>query len=110
MQIHPEQVASETRVDDSSEVVQVLKANGAVKPKIVLVFDENPGDDKLKNPWKVRVFYNSPTPLQNADLSVNVVLMDTKIMPSGEDVIRTIYPDGYIGWCGVVGGTPVWIT
>ena len=111
MQIHPSQVASETRVDDASQLVQVLKAAGAKRPKIVLVFDSNEGAaDANENKWKVHVFFHSATPLEEANLDVKVLLMDTKIMPLEDEVVRTIYPGGYIGWCGVINGQSVWIT
>lgn len=111
MQIRPEQVAKETRVDDTSSVVKALKAAGVKDPKIVLVFDSNNGGaDEVDFPWKVHVFYHSPTELDNADLAVPVVLKNVKIMADDKEVIRTIYPDGYIGWCGKINGVQVWIT
>jgi len=110
MNILPSQVASETRVDDSTALVQVLKTFGAKAPKIVLVFDSNEGEaDAAETPWKVRVFYHSPTPLEITNLNVPVVLMDTKIMPTGQEVIRTTYPEGYLEWCGVINGQPIWL-
>jgi hypothetical protein len=112
MQIKPNQVVTpETRVDDTSPLVEALKAAGAKEPKIVLVFDSNKGAaDAAENPWKVRVFYHSSMPLTEVDLSVKTLLMDTKIMPEDDEVMRTIYPDKYVGWCGVINGQAIWIT
>jgi hypothetical protein len=110
MQIRPDQVAAETQVSEDHAVIKAVKDAGAQEPKIVLVFDANLGPDKETQPWKVRVFYQSPTELKEARLDVPVVPMDTQVLPEGEDVIKTTYPDGYVGWCGVIGGKPVWIT
>jgi len=112
MQIFKEQIAQETRVDSATSLVQDLKTNHGVKdPKIILVFDSNEDcPDEAEHPWKVHVFYNSPTPLEHADLSVPMVLKDTKLWPQGEEVIRTVYPEGNIGWCGKINGKRVWIT
>jgi hypothetical protein len=111
MQIRPEQVAQQTRVDDAHGLVKALKDAGVKDPKIVLVFDSNEGEaDENAHRWKVRVFYHSPTELDNADLAVPVVLKNVKIMADDKEVIRTIYPDGYIGWCGKINGQQVWIT
>ena len=114
MQISLDQVAQETRVDPTSTtgLVQFLKTNHGVKnPKVILVFDSNKGGaDEAKNPWKIHVFYSSPSSLEQANLQVPTVLRDTKIMAQGEEIIRTIYPDGWIGWCGKINGQPIWIT
>lgn len=112
MQISKEQVAGETRVDSATSLVEDLKTNHGVKdPKIILVFDSNAGgSDEAEHPWKVDVFFNSPTELEEANLDVWTVLSDTKVMSQDEEVIRTIYPGGNIGWCGKINGRPVWIT
>lgn len=112
MQILPEQIANETRVDATTSLVRDLTSNHGVKdPKIILVFDSNKGGaDENKHPWKVHVFYNSPTPLEHANLAVPTLLKDTKMWAVGQEVIRTIYPDGAIGFCGKINGVPIWIT
>lgn len=116
MQIFPEQVAQETQVPPNSGLIKFLKDNLSAKytitdPKVILVFDSNKGaPDDADFPWKVHVFYNSPSPLEEADLDVDVVLMNTKIKAQAEEIIRTIYPEGYIGWCGKINGVPLWIT
>jgi hypothetical protein len=113
MQILPEQVVMpETRVEDSTDLVQLLKTKHGVKdPKVILVFDSNKGGaDETKHPWKVRVFYHSPTDLTTADLTQPTVLANIKLQAQDKEMIRTIYPDGYIGWCGKINGVPVWIT
>jgi hypothetical protein len=112
MQISQEQIAGETRVDSTTSLVQDLKTNHGVKdPKIILVFDSNEGGpDAAEHPWKVHVFFNSPTELEEANLNVPTVLRDTKVWVEGEEVIKTTYPGGNIGFCTKIGGQPVWIT
>lgn len=111
MQISPKQVAQETRVDDTNRIVKELKDAGVKDPKIILVFGSNAGGaDEAHVPWQVHVFYHSPTELETANLAVKVVLRNTQIMSDEEGVIKTIYPDGYIGWCGKINGVQVWIT
>jgi hypothetical protein len=56
------------------------------------------------------VFYHSPTVLEDAKLNVDVVLRDTRLMARDKEVIKTIYPDGYVGWCGIINAQKVWIT
>jgi predicted RNA-binding protein with PIN domain len=112
MQIFPEQVAAELRVDAAHSLVKELVNNlGVNDPKVILVFDSNKGAaDEAKHPWKVRVFYNSPDSLQHADLDVETVLQNTKIKARDNEIIRTIYPGRTIGWCGKINGVQVWIT
>jgi hypothetical protein len=110
MQIRPEQVAKETNINDVPELLDALKAAGVKDPKIVLVFDSN-GRPVNANDigWEVRVFYNSPDPLQVAKLNEEVVLGNPRMIPENDEIIKTIYPDGYTHWCGKINGTPVWI-
>lgn len=112
MQIFPVQVAPETQVDPAHPLVKLLVDNYGVRdPKVILVFDNNKGAaDEIPNKWKVHVFYNSPDPLQHANLNVDTVLQGTKIMAKNEEILRTIYPGGVIGWCGKINGVQVWIT
>lgn len=111
MQILPDQVAAEVRVDDSHPLVAELKKLGAIGPKVMLVFDSNAGaPDEETNRWKVRVFYNAPTELETVDLTVSHLPAFTKIKATGDEMIKTHYPDGYVGWCGSINGVPVWVT
>ena len=32
-----------------------------------------------------------------------------KVAPDSPEIIKTIYPEGYVSWCGWWGGKPVWI-
>ena len=112
MQIFPGQVAKETRIDSSHALVKELENNqGVTDPKIILVFSSNklPQNDP-KHGWEVHVFFNSPSQLQMANLNVETVLADTKIKAKDVEVIKTIYPEGTIGWCGKINGVQVWIT
>ena len=76
MQFTSEKIAGETRVDSATSLVQDLKTNYGVKdPKIILVFDSNAGGpDEAEHPWKVHVFFNSPTDLEHLNLDVETVL------------------------------------
>lgn len=114
MQIDPKQVPEEIQVSDETELVKLLVTNyGVTNPKIILVFYENADKEDMEQfPWKVRVFYKSPKPLQKVDLFNNLTLLrDTKIQPvDDDDVIRTIYQTGYYGICTSSGGNRIWIT
>lgn len=108
MQITMDQVGQETQVGPMTAdgLVKLLVGLGVKNPKVILAF----GDGDTPNTWKVHVFFNSPTPLEQANLAVQTVLRDTKVMAQGQEVIRTVYPDGYIGWCGKINGVGIWIT
>lgn len=106
MLIRQEDVRQETPLADDSPLLTALAGAGVENPKMVLAYGTAQNDpDKLD----VHVFYRSSTPLEVTDLNVPVVLMDTKIKPLGDEVLKTTYPEGYLVWCGVVGGRPVWI-
>jgi len=111
MDIVEKQIAGETRVDSTTSLVQDLKKNHGVKdPKIILVFDSNEGGpDEAEHAWKVHVFYNSPTELEHANLDVEMVT-NTKTWAVDEEVIKTIYPGGNIGFCTKIFGKRIWIT
>jgi hypothetical protein len=101
MHITQEQIAGETRIDSTMSLVQDLKTNHGVEdPKLILVFESN---------GKVHVFFNSPTALEQANLEGPMLLRDTKVWVEGEEVIKTTYPDGTIGFCTKINGKPVWI-
>ena len=106
MQITEGQVAQEIQVNSSTALLQELQNTYGVRdPKIILAFAPSGAKD-----WKVHVFFNSPATLQRADLDVDTVLMNVKIKAKNDEVIKTIYPGGWIGWCGKINGQQVWIT
>ncbi len=108
MQITLEEVAQETRLDPTNSLIQDLEARGVKNPRVVLAFANNDGTGSAKK-W-VHVFYVSPTDLEMANLNTNTVAQGMKIKAADEEIIRTIYPEGYIGWCGWLNGQQVWIT
>lgn len=112
MNFTSEKIAAETRVDSATSLVQDLETNyGCKDPKLIVVIASNAdGPDGAEHPWKVHVYFNSPTELEHVNLDVETVLSDTKVMSQDQEVIRTIYPGGNIGWCGKVNGKRVWIT
>lgn len=112
MELFEKHIAGETRVDSTTSLVQDLITNYGVKdPKVILAFYSNEGGpDAAENPWKVHVFYNSPTELEHLNLDVETVLTDTKVMSQDQEVIKTIYPGGNIGFCTKIFGKRIWIT
>lgn len=111
MQLKPEQVEQEIRVDAKHELLELLKIYGVTNPKVILAFAPNQEADADAYPWKVHVFYNSPSDLIQVNLNVPTVLRGTKVRPDGDEVIKTIYPgEGYVGYCTKIGGVQMWVT
>jgi hypothetical protein len=108
MRITRDQVSQEVRINSTDPLFIDLKSKGVRDPKVILVFDNNAPPGSRKD-W-VHVFYVAPTALEEVDLNVNTILQNTKIKALDKEIIRTIYPEGYIGWCGWLNGQQKWIT
>lgn len=110
MALLKEEIGVEKRISPGDPIIKDLAAYGILDPKFIFIYGPATTPKMGTTPSKVHVLYLSDADYQELDLSGGVIKANSelKLKPSGNEVIKTIYPDGDVGYCGMSGGIPFW--